>query len=257
MAAEIPRRGAIRPVRDLPDLASTIEWIEVEGADGRFYRATSTQVGGNSGFDMYNQYIAFQAPFSSDFDDLKGHAVTPSGGVSIVGGQAVFDGTGQLSYSTSEALNLRDSDFWIEGWFTSSQNQQYTTLFERDINLAGGYTLVFNIDSASDGRIAFYQNAASQLVKTATGGYNDGVRHHVAVVRTGLTFYLFVDGLLLGTNAYASLSVFAASTGALILGNSPTASRALIGEMDNWRMGKGIPGYTVPFVVPTPPFPSS
>jgi len=253
MTAEIERRGQLRPISDLPALASAVAYIEVEGADGKFYRAQGTDIGG--AFSIYNQYTAFQAPFSSDFDDLKGHAVTPTGGVSIVAAKAEFDGTGRLSYNSSEALNLRDSDFCIEGWFKTSQTQNYTTFFERDINLAGGYTLIINNGSA-DGKVAFYQAAASQIVASSTGGYADGVRHHVAVCRTGLTFYLFIDGVLKATQAYLSLSVFAASTQALILGNSPTASRALVGTLDNWRLIKGLPGYTVPFTVPTPPFPT-
>ena len=113
-----------------------------------------------------------------------------------------------------------------------------------------------DIDSNSDGKIALYEIALGQVVKSS-GGFNDGVRHHLVVARNGVQFMIFVDGALVGHTQYGSLNIFAISTSGVQLGNSATSSRALVGFLDNWRIVKGQAIYNVPFTPPTPPFPTS
>lgn len=269
MAATPPRRGEVRPPSDLPDLVGSPLWLEVEGADRKVYRATSAAVGGG-GQNTFNSYTAAQLPLdtATQFADLKGKTTTVVGSVAITadpasptGSSAEFSGAGgriAIAGSNND-FDFGFGPFGIEGWFQTSQAaQQYTTLLDRAIGSTGGYTIIINNGSSADGKIALYQNAASLVVETGIGGFNDGQRHHLAVVRNGTQFYIFVDGVMRGFNQYVSFDVWALSVNALWLGNSTIASRAFIGRLDNWRIVKGIPTYAVsPFTVPVPPFPAA
>jgi hypothetical protein len=262
MTAAVKRRGMIRPITALPAATSpTGGAFEVEIA-GQFYQIPAAKV---AGAGSWNQ-TALQAPydFANQFADLKGKANTETGAVAIVadahvpsGFSAAFTGAGgRIQYPSSPDFDFGSANFTIEGWFRTSSVQQFTALLTRDQGSTEEWTLLVNIDSASDGKIAFYELALGQVVKS-TGGYNDGNRHHVAVVRSGVQFFLFVDGVHVGNTQFNSVNIFALSTSGLQLGNSQTASRALVGNLDNWRITKGDALYTVAFTPPTPPFPTA
>lgn len=263
MTAAVKRRGMIRPISDLPVSPGGAALMEVEVA-GAAYRAA---VGGGGGLSVWNQYTALQCPYSADFVDLKGNGVTIAGAPTIVadgaapgGFSAQFHGAGdKLTYTTSQgdSLDLRGVSWTIEFGLRTSINQQYTTIYERGIGATGGFTVIINNDSSNDGRLAFYQNVASLVVKTANGGFNDGVRHHVAICRVATSFYIFIDGVQQGLTVYNSFDVFASGSQALDVGNSSTANRDLTGFLDNLRFTRGIPMYATHFTAPTSPFPTS
>ncbi len=271
MTAAIPRRGQVRPVSDLDVLPDgTGLWVEVEGAARRTYRAALATVGG--GAVLWN-YTACQLPMDAPagtqaFVDKKGKVVSVSGNVVGVVDASVPQGLAARFTSTGGTISVASSEdfypslemFGIEGWFQSSQAaQQFTTLCEKS-NVAfntGSWSLLFNVDSAADGKIAFYSSDyGSPVVKTTVGGFNDNVRHHVFLLKLGQTFNLFVDGVRQGVGVDNTIKNGTPNGFGVIFGNSVLANRFFIGQMDNWRITRGVAPYTVsPFTVPTPPFP--
>ena len=256
------RRG-FRQIATLPAAPDGVKLVEVEVA-GASYQVPASSLGGGLA-SIFNQYTALQCPFSSDFADLKGNLDTETGTVAIAadgnvpsGFSAQFSGAGgRVQFPSAASLNFGNGNFTLGGWFRTSMTTQYGALFTRDQGSTEAWTCLVNIDSASDGKIAFYQLALGQVVKTSGGGYNNGVRHHIEITRNGCQFSIWIDGLLAGTTQYVSFDVFAVSTSGLQFGNSQTAARAFLGALDNWYIMKGIALHTVPFTVPVPPLPTS
>ena len=254
MTATTPRRSGLRRISNLPPVIPGAQLMEVE-VGGAAYQAPSAS---GSGGVVWSQ-VGFSAPLATDFVDLKGHAVTIGGGITNAGGKAVFTGAGVLSYVMDESLAPRDGDFTWRGWFSSSQSQQFTLLVDTDPSTgAGGYAIALNIDAGNDGKVGFYgwTGVATLIVKT-TGGFNDGVRHAVAVAKMGTFFMIFIDGVLRGTGTSTGMTASYFPGYPLTLGGRTGGTLLLVGTLDNWEFVRGTAVYTVPFTVPTPPFHSS
>lgn len=262
------RRG-FRQIASLPASPGGAELVEVEVA-GASYQVPASVLSGFS----YRRQTALQLTLSQPvganaFTDDTGKVVTVSGGVvgvadaGVPGGLcASFPAGGRISIATSLDFQMAAVMFGVEGWFKTTQvGQQYSTLFERDNGsfTDGSYALLFNVDSANDGKLAFYHSDfTAPAAKTTIGGYNDGVRHHVYAGRMGQAWEIWVDGVRASLSTIVSVSMSVAGNNApILLGNSVYASRGYVGRMDNWRMVRGVLPYTVsPFTVPVPPFPT-
>lgn len=264
MAAETQRRGMIRPISDLPALAGLADYIEVQQGQ-KFYKASPTQLGGNT-VDLFTGYTAFQYPFNTDLLDASGHL--PAGTVTNVtnaGGQAVFGGGagGGISIVTTAApalnvLSLGTQCFTMEGWFTSAQTAITDIISKTNVSLnTGCWIVVLNNTGVNSGLIGVYfgdVSSSAPIIQSVTTKWNDGVRHHIRIVRSGSRWSLYLDGVL---NARGTSAVEVGDNGAapaLIFGNSVFA-RPFAGELDNWRFLPGIALNTINFTVPTPPFP--
>lgn len=272
MTTTIPRRGMVRPISDLPALpAGTGVWVEVEGAARKTYRADASAIGGGGAvlWNMTACQLPMNAPVGTQaFIDQKGKTVSVTGSVvgvvdaSVPGGLAAgfSGGGGVIAVTSSDDFFPSLEMLALEGWFQSSQTaQQFTTLVEKS-NVAfnaGSWALLFNIDSASDGKIAFFaSDYGSPVVKTTVGGFNDGVRHHCYCLKIGQTFGIWVDGVRQGVGVDNTITNGTPNGFSVLFGNSVFANRQFIGQMDNWRITRAAAPYTVsPFTVPTPPYP--
>lgn len=267
MSVEILRRGMIRPITDLPTAPSTAGEIEIE-IGGRFYQVDASRIGGGGG--VFGQTV-IQLPLAANFTDDVGHAVTESGSVAIdpstTPGSALFSGSGGVIH-VAQATPVNDfelsaSPFTIQGWFKTSQAaQQDTCLIERDPGTfaSGSWAILINTNSASDGKVSFWSSAedGANPVVVSTAAYNDGVRHGVTVVHTGAEYLLYLDNALVARKRYSSVADYGDLTAEIKLGNSVYATRDFLGNLDNWRIVKGIPVYTARvFAAPTLPFPTS
>lgn len=184
---------------------------------------------------------------------------------SVFGGSCQFDGAlgavtcdefqSNLVGSNWQDYYFASGPFTIEGWFKTNQNNRINaTLAERSPQpmTAGGWRIVINVSAASDGHLGFFWGDINISVACMESGANfaDGYWHHVAVVRNGNLFYMFADGALVAT-AISATSQTDLGSQKIILGNSTGAGRGYAGYLDEWRITKGIPRYTVSFT-PTP-----
>ena len=253
----------IRPISDLPALVGAPDWVEVEQAGG-FFKAPGSAFQSNAQ-DIY-QLTALQVPFAASFADVGPLAMTPatSGTVAIVGGAAVFSGTGaaggEVDYTTALAFGASAFDigapFTIEGWFKTASIVNFATLMERSVGGASPWGLIIN-NAPGDGKLAFYDPDGAPAALT-THAWNDNVRHHVRVVKYWNSTMIWVDGILDAHTITNPPAGWATSNNTVKFGNSANAGRFFIGSLDNWRIVKGIAVSTLPkFTVPAPPFPTS
>lgn len=200
------------------------------------------------------------------FTDEKGHALTVSGNARLTTTSpkfgatcATFDGAGDyVSLADSADLELGGSDFTIEFWMKTTQSLQYACPIGRDTGsfAAGAWAVLLN---ATAGQIQFwnasYSTSAALLSPATAPGVNNGAWHHVAVVRNGAAFALYVDGTSRATATWAgSIADMAAG---IAIGRDPGYSRDFNGQLDDLRITKGVARYTANFTPPTEAFPNT
>jgi hypothetical protein len=146
------------------------------------------------------------------------------------GKSAYFDGSGD--YLQVPSIPFGTSDFCIEMWFLSSSRTQYAQLIGNEAT--GGFSLLVNNNGA--GQVALY--ATSGLVLSSSGDWTDGQWHHIAIVRTGNSFSLYLDGTRNATGS--SSSSFSSSSDAFIARNNNVGpARDFAGYIDDIRVTLG------------------
>lgn len=175
----------------------------------------------------------------------------------INGGSGYFDGTGDyLGIAASSNLNLSSGDWTVELWW-------YPTLSATTQNL-----IMINYSAGTDGyahsRISATSgnsfNALSSAtgttwLSTATGGsWTVGQWHHLAYVRNGSAFTLYLNGTSVLT--YSSASTLFAANGISEIGRTSSSSSTFQytnGYISDARVVKGTAVYTANFTPPTAP----
>jgi len=169
-----------------------------------------------------------------------------------------FDGSGDyLSIPASSDFNLGTGDFTIEGWFNNpTANTTMKTLFSLT-STTNGLGLLIGVDNGVANQVLFNVSSNDSswdiINGSGQGAYSANSWVHVAAVRSGNTFYLFVNGTQTYTNT-SSLAVYFPNA-PLVLGarTSTSISQLFTGYMADWRVTKGFARYTSNFSVPTSP----
>ena len=170
------------------------------------------------------------------------------------GGSMYFDGTGDyLSSPSSPAFALGTANYTVDFFiYTSSTTSQM--VFD---------TIQPGISGGGSNRFFVYINTSQQVVvgpgtNTLTSSSSIQLRawNHVAVVRSGTTRTIYINGVSAGSStqsedlssSYATIGFDAAASGSIIMN----------GYLSNLRVTKGTALYTAAFTPPTsPPNPTS
>ena len=167
-----------------------------------------------------------------------------------------FDGNDHLSLAASDDFHLT-GDFTIEGWFYPDSFHNYDRLFglgNYDVN--GGA----EVGTYSTGLIYLYtRHVNSEAVRiTATNPLLLKQWNHVAVVKSGSTVTMYVNGTSVGS--YTQSEDFgAANNKNLLIGaaaNNSGVADYFTGKISNFRIVKGTAVYTSSFRPPTEPLTS-
>lgn len=191
---------------------------------------------------------------STTFTDETGKTVAANGDAKIRTAQKKFGTASGYFASSSDYLTVPDSgdwafgggDFTLEAWVRFSTLPSNTTpayLFRqghstanfnfRVINQSGYKQLVF-VSDYYEGPYITVQSDAVTLVA--------GTWYHMAAVRSGNTWLLFLDGVQVGTTT--STYTMPNASGTLTIGS-------VRGDMDEIRITKGIARWTADFTPPT------
>lgn len=177
------------------------------------------------------------------------------------GASGLFDGTTDYLNNTEfSAFELGSGNFTIEFWIRTTQTTSYAALVGKSwvsAPWAGGWSIFLNGASSGPMQIWCADFSTGSPFMTASGtGYRDGNWHHVAWVRNGTSFVLYIDGVSVATAT--SSFAFAAANKAMVIGDDLTFSgRGYNGHIDDFRFTKGVARYTAAFTPPTAPFPNS
>ena len=172
-------------------------------------------------------------------------AVAPPFGTSSI----YFDGTGDyLSLAASADWAFGAGDFSIEGWFRPGDVANNRVIAEsRAAYVARGWVVVQT--AAAPSKLSFFagdsNDTAWEVSITGATTLVVGTWYHFAVVRSGSTFLLFLNGAVDGSATWAG-TVDTTSAG-LLVGCAYNTTLFYSGYIKDLRITKGIARYTQNF----------
>jgi hypothetical protein len=164
-------------------------------------------------------------------------------------GAALFNGTtAYLTTPSNTVFTLGTNNHTIEFWIYQTARSQYDTPW----NYGGNSTFATN---------RYYLNFGTTialLLGNGGGGWGVNIQpsapalnawHHVAIVRNGNVFTLYIDGVSTGTSTYSG-SISAQSV-VMTIGADTGGSAPVTGYISNFRFVNGTAVYTGNFAPPT------
>lgn len=196
---------------------------------------------------------------TSIIDSATGKTVTPVGTAQLDTAQKKFGSAALLLDGNSDRLNLADNadwdlfanqadictiDFFIKFASAPAANTEIDFVMHKHPSVdtrwfVGYYNNLF---------FCFVNNGSVTFNPGSTGVISDTNWHHVAFVKNGTTFKIFLDGVQVysGTS-----SVTLATDGSLAIGGSVNNNNWVNGWIDEFRISKGIARWTENFTPPT------
>ena len=191
--------------------------------------------------------------------------VTPYGNVKLSTdvmkngtGSMFFDGTGDyLTVTDTSNLLFGTSDFTIECWFMQNSAVSDSVLVTNapSNTWSANYFLLHVNHSAHPNKFSsscYNINSTAQYIYGTTDIVN-GKWYHVALVRSGSTFNLYVNGILEGT-ANSTANVDGSTLYTKYIGGVGNATLGINGYIDDLRITKGYARYTQNFTPPSQSF---
>lgn len=213
--------------------------LRMDGADGST-TFTDTNAGGSA--------HTWTASGNAQIDTAK----SKFGGAS-----GLFDGTGDYISTPDHAdFTLGSDDFTIDFWFYVNFAGGSAKYPAGQVDAAGAANVNsawYFSRSAANVISAVVISGTTQTAVTGTTQFTNAVNtgwHHCALVRTGNTLKLFIDGVQEGGDVAFS-STINNSTGNLTVGRlGDTAFPAWLGWIDEFRLSVGIARWTANFTPP-------
>ena len=161
------------------------------------------------------------------------------------GASADFTAGGDLRTPSNAAFTF-DGDFTVELW---ARQTSTTGSFDTLVSAGSSEGTLMIRPSITDSGFFF------RGTKIGTGlAMSLNTWHHLAIARSGSTVVAYKDGVSIGTRVDANT----ASCALLCLGDSSAVNRRYFkGQIDEFRVTKGVARYTANFTPPTAPFPDS
>ena len=162
---------------------------------------------------------------------------------SVIGGSGYFGASSDyLSMSAQTAFNVSGGNWTIEFWYYRASSAGTTVILENNSNGVNGYS--FQTDTSNN--LVLYVNTN---IITSSSSMQLNAWNHCALVRSGSTTTMYINGASVGTS-----STDAGSTnGGLWIGARSGGSFGISGYMTDLRIVKGTAVYTTTFAPPTAP----
>jgi len=198
-------------------------------------------------------------------DSSLGNRTWTIGGNAIANAAALKFGAGGLktvsagdflSTPDNAAFDMPTGDFTIECWVMLNSLATLQVIFNKAIsNGVTPWRLSFDVATLKF-RFYGYSSAAALLFDiSSTTSPVVSTWYHVAIVRNGTVFQLFVDGQLQATSATVPIATALCTVaGPVTLGSRPDGAQTLNGFIDEFRITKGAARYTSTFSKPTSAF---
>ena len=199
---------------------------------------------------------------ATTFTDQKGHTFTAFGTSALststpkygTAALSTGDNSSSIEAPTSPDWNMGSGDFTIEGWIRVSDISTGLAYLVAIFGASGAYHVAVY---RSANRIGFLVADATgsgyiNTVNSETGAVlSNNVWTHIAAVRYGTNFNVYINGVKNATMGYSSsITPFFTAGSTLKVGYRT-------GNFDDFRITKGLARYTVNFTPPAYPFPNT
>ncbi len=174
------------------------------------------------------------------------------------GASALFDGTNDsLSVADSEDFNFGNGDFTIDLWvrFNAFPNNAGIVFYDQRSSNGDAFNLSLDVPGGgADKTLNIADSGGLGLIISRIWNPSLAVWYHVAAVRSGNDFKLFIDGVQLGVTATNS-GTLNNQTGTIDIGLTTISNvNDFDGHIDEYRVSKGIARWTENFTPPAGPF---
>jgi len=164
-----------------------------------------------------------------------------------------FDGTSDyLDLPASSTHNIGTGDFTLETWFnttSASNDTQFRRMFMLD-GPTGNATGNIQLTISSNGYVNGWTNSGDVDLRSSTG-LNDGAWHHAAIVRSGSTLTLYVDGASVDSMTYSTSITFNSGSPRPRIASYNGTGGDWLGYLVDLRLVVGTAVYTSAFTPPT------
>jgi hypothetical protein len=204
---------------------------------------------------------------STTFTDTSGtpKTVTASGNAQISvaqskfgGASALFDGTGDyLSVTYTSALDIGSGDFTIEFWMRPGSVATGQAIIDwRDANQNKGLLITQPTAAPTKIRLAVgdSNNTAFEVDITSVAALSTGTWYHIAAVKLGETYSLYINGVLDSSATNAVVAYINSSN--MRIGAAVDGTAGYNGYLDDIRLTKAA-RYKQTFTVPAAEYTSS
>lgn len=231
---------------------------------------TDPGAGGGGGTDPYWANVSALlhcngSDGSTTFTDSGpyGHTFTASGSANIStarsvygGASGLFSSAGRIVGASHSSFGFDTGDLCIEGWVYFDSPHSIPRIMG---NLTAGWgPNKWTIANISNGiqMYAYNYSAGSPMLTSTFSGLTGW--HHMAITRDGVTWRLFLDGVVDATSVGWAGSLDGGGAQVLCIGSSGTPStEGYNGSFDDVRITKGVPRYTSAFTPPAAQLPDS
>ena len=222
-------------------ITNTAAWYDLTATLGSSGTLSTIMIGG-----VNTNYMKLMAV---ELDDTI--LVNPPGGIDKhYNFNAKFDGsTTQLTVPADPSLNLT-GDFTIEAWTYQDANQTNGTILGTGGYYSGsnGGNWVFRRSSATQIAFATYDGTGNAEYNELSASTSLDTWHHIALVRSGTSVQIYVDGVAGGSMTVTKGLEDGANNG-LIIGNAGFNAR-WNGKLQDIRIYNGVAKYTANFTPP-------
>lgn len=187
--------------------------------------------------------------FSNHTVTLNGNAASVTDKFSQSG---FFDGSGDyLALDGSSDFAFSTGDFTIDFWIRLNSVSGTQVLYDsRPVGTSGLYPTIY----LSGTQLRYYTNSADRI---SGGTLSTGAWYHVAVIRSSGSTKMYIDGAQIGsTYTDANNYLNAASAPRLGVNGFDLAQSFVNGQIDEFRVSKGVARWTSNFTPPTSPYSS-
>jgi hypothetical protein len=197
------------------------------------------------------------ASMINNFETANGASINTS--VTKYGNSSMyFDGTGDwLTTRYNPSQQPGSGNLTWEMWINTTNSTQYATLYSRTpASFASGmWSLMMNHASSTAGDVALYvadYSVGTPLLLTTGANVRDGNWHHIAVVRNGSSWVLYINGTSRATGTWSG--TIANYNSGPYIGADQFYTRAYTGYISDLRITNGIARYTSNFTAPLSTF---
>jgi len=174
----------------------------------------------------------------------------------------LFNGTtSYLSVADSSNWDFVTGDFTIETWFKRFSTGAIHPLFfrgEADSNGNPQIAIVIGRSNVATEKIWVYDYPGGGGVDLqSTNTVSDTNWHHLAVVRSSGTVYIYIDGIVNGSASYTTTQDLNKPLWIGRSRNSDNETKYFAGHMDEFRVTKGIARWTADFIPPVRAYPNA